>query len=401
MRAGTKILTGILITALILSLSPKNAPAETEKGGCAVTVYFPNWSVYSDSRCRVENLPWDRIDCVNHAFWKVAPRDSGYALVSTDPGADADHFAQYAECLKKYPGKKVLLSVGGWTACGYFSEMALTGESRASFIESCLDTLEKYPFLSGIDIDWEYPGVPRSGGEGDEGCPVLGDDRTNYTLLLKELREALDARFGPGEKLLTVCACAALSTLKMQDYAALHLYVDRVNLMTYDLAGPWDTVTGHQSALYGSNSADAAVGYLRGLGVPAEKIAVGSPLYSHGWKLTAPAADPVGAAAAGLGSGDLTRKKLLPLERSAVPEDTPGWHTGYDEKRGAAWLFNDDPSSPDYLTFYTYESVSSLDAKLEYIRENGLGGLIVWQVHGDAAEEDWPMITRMYRGLHQ
>ena len=400
-----RMISVLLISVLAMTLFPGTAPAETPKGGSGVTVYFPNWNIYSDNRNQAGSLPWDRLDCFNHAFWEVAPRDGGYALVSTDPWADVDpdnpdaHFTQYAECAEKYPDKKILISIGGWTDCGYFSEMALTEESRGSFIRSCLDTLDAYPFLSGLDIDWEYPGIARSGGDGDEGNPVKGDDKTNYTLLLKELREALDEHFGPESRILTVCAGASLSTLAMQDYASLHPYVDRINLMTYDMAGSWDDHTGHHTALYGSGSADAAVKYLQAQGVPAEKIAIGSPLYSHGWRMKNADQKPVGSAADSLDDGDLTWRELLPIEQAAVPEDTPGWHAGYDEKAEAAYLWNDDPSSGDYLAFYTYESARSLDAKLRYINEHSLGGLIVWQVHGDSADTDWPMITQMHDAL--
>ena len=371
-----------------------------------VTVYFPNWNVYSVGKGQVSDLPWDRLDCINHAFWKIEPKDGGYAITSTDPWADTDvynpkaHFPQYAEYAKKYPNTKILLSIGGWTECGYFSEMALTQESRASFIQSCLDTLDSYPFLSGIDIDWEYPGVARSGGPGDEGNPVLGDDKNNYTLLLKELRQALDDRFGTGVKLLTVCASASKSTLLQQDYAALYPFVDRVNLMTYDLAGSWNAYTGHQSPLYGAASADAAVNYLISQDVPAEKIAIGSPLYSHGWKMYRANGNPAGAAAKPLSNGDLLWQELAGIERSIVKDGAPGWHSGYDEKAEAAYLWNDDPNSADYLTFYTYDSARSLEAKLHYIKEHRLGGLIVWQIHGDSADENWPMVALMYRILH-
>ena len=397
----------LLLFLLVCALFQVPAFAD-EKEEAGVTVYFPNWNVYSDSAAQVRNLPWERLDCVNHAFWKVAPKDGGYAAVSTDPWADTDesnpdaHFPQYAECAKQYPGTKILISIGGWTDCGYFSEMALTEESRASFIRSCMDTLEAWPFLSGLDIDWEYPGIARDPeDESDEGCPVLGDDKTNYTLLLKELREALDERFGAGNKILTVCAGASPYTLSMQDYAALYPYVDRINLMTYDMAGPWDDVTGHHTALYGSNSADESVQYLLARGVPAEKIAIGSPLYCRGWKMNGPDGKTVGAAGTGTDGEDLTWRELLPLEQAAVPEGTPGWHKGYDEELEAAWLWNDDPASGDYLTFCSYEDTRSLDAKLDYIIKQRLGGLIVWQVHGDDASADWPMITRMHDALHK
>ena len=132
--------------------------------------------------------------------------------------------------------------------------------------------------------------------------------------------------------------------------------------------------------------------------MPAEKIAIGSPLYSHSWTMTEPAQETVGAAAEP--ADDMNWNELLPLEQSAVPEGTPGWHKGYDRAKEAAWLWNDDPESADYLRFITYESAGSLAAKLAYIKERGLGGLIVWEVHGDSIEGNWPMITQMHQGLH-
>ncbi len=399
-RMNRRILPLLALCLLLCSL-----PLARSLADCRLTVYFPNWNVYSDDGNQVKSLPWNRLDCVNHAFWKIVPVEDGYAIVSTDPWADTDesnpraHFPQYAQYAKKYPGVKILLSIGGWTCSGYFSEMALTPESRASFIQSCLDTLDAYPFFSGLDIDWEYPGAARGGGPGDEGNPVKGDDKANYTLLLTELREALDGHFGPGQKMLTVCAAGTVSTLKKQDYAALFPAVDRINLMTYDLAGSWDAVTGHHTALYGSASADTAVKYLQKQGVPAGKIAIGTPLYSHAWKMKKADGKIVGAAAQGSGDGDKTWRFLQPLEQSAVPEGSPGWHAGYDEKAEAAFLWNDDPASPDYLTYHTYENARSLAAKLNYIRVHSLGGLIVWEVHGDSPDLDWPMITQMAEGL--
>ena len=395
----------LLAAVMFLALCAGCVCAEAAKEEPGVTVYFPNWNIYSDSRNDVNGLPWDRLDCVNHAFWEVVPQDGGFAVASTDSWADTDtdnpaaHFPQYAACAEKYPDKKILISIGGWMDSGHFSEMALTAESRGFFIRSCLETLDAYPFLSGLDIDWEYPGVEREPeDEDDEGNPVVGDDWTNYTLLLKELREALDEHFGQGKKILTVCAGASVGySLCMQDYASLHPYVDRINLMTYDMAGSWEENTGHHTALLGEVSADTAVKYLLELGVPAEKIAIGSPLYSHGWKMNELTQETVGAAAEAI--DDMTWHELLPLEQSAVPEGTPGWHKGYDKTNEAAWLWNDDPDSPDYLKFITYESAESLQAKLDYIKEQGLGGLIVWEVHGDSIDDGWPMITEMNKGL--
>ena len=388
-----RFLARLLLLFILLSfLSGLSLSAQARERG-EVTVYFPSWNIYQDAGCRVERLPWDKIDGIHHAFWKITPTEKGYALVSADPWADTAaenpnaHFPAYAWMHKQYPQVKISLSIGGWTCCGYFSQMASTAAGRASFIASCLDTLEAYPFFSGLDLDWEYPGQARPADKGSEGNPVAGDDWTNYTLLLKELRAGLDSRFGKGKKQLTVCAAGAVALLKKQDYASLFPYVDRVQLMTYDLLGTDPTVIAHHAPVYGPLSADTAVKYLQKQGVPAGKIAIGCPLYGYGWRTEHPEKPLLGQSGAKL--PQKTWKNLRSLENA------PGWHTGYDEEAQAAFLWNGDPASPDYGAVYSYESQRSLKARLNYIRVHGLGGLIVWECGGDDREAGWPMLTQM------
>ena len=120
--------------------------------------------------------------------------ENEYIIQSTDSWADIEngdmaHFSQYEEYSEQYPDVNIMLSIGGWTRCGYFSEMANTEAGRKSFIDSCIETMNTYTWIDGIDVDWEYPGVERAPeSDTDEGCPVVGDDYTNYTLLLKNER---------------------------------------------------------------------------------------------------------------------------------------------------------------------------------------------------------------------
>lgn len=395
-----------LLLALLLGALPLLAtPGEAGETGRA-SLYFANWNVYDAEKGEVRHLPWGKIDRIYHAFWKIIPEETGFSIVSTDSWADTDpknpaaHFAQYAAYSARYPETEILLSIGGWTCSGYFSQMAGSEAGRASFIESCLNVLNRYSFFSGLDLDWEYPGVYRAGGADDQGNPVLGNDTENYTLLLSELRAALDQRFGKGVKRLTVCASASVSTLEKQDYAALHPYVDTINLMTYDMTDASAPQTGHHSPLYGAESADTAVRYLKDQGVPAAKIAIGTPLYSHGWKNIDLNAAPLGASAQGRNYGGTHLwHEIALLEEEAAPEG-PGWHTGYDEAAEAAYLWNDDPLSPYYRSFLSYESSRSLRAKLRYILQEGLGGIIIWQSAGDDALNGWPMTKACYAALH-
>lgn len=123
------------------------------------------------------------------------------------------------------PNLKVLLSVGGWGARG-FSGAAATKETRAVFIQSAQEIVEKYG-LDGIDLDWEYPVNGAWGLVASQPA-----DRDNFTALLKELRAAFGSR-----KLVTIAVGAnAESPKSWVDIKAIAPSLDYINLMTYDMA---------------------------------------------------------------------------------------------------------------------------------------------------------------------
>jgi len=414
-----RALSTILATTMVLGSGTISSFADTEEAEATakkdLIVYFANWSVYNDEVNQVKNLPWDKVTYINHAFWEINPvegKENAYTIDSTDSWADIEngekaHFPQYAEYSKKYPDVNIMISIGGWTRCGYFSEMASTAEGRKSFIDSCIDTMDTYTWVDGIDVDWEYPGVARDPeSDTDEGCPVVGDDFTNYTLLLKEMREAFDEKYGEGNKKITTCSSVNLKTVAAQDVENFAQYVDLINIMSYDMTGSYDPVTGHQTALYSTNddmhSVDKGVKKFLELGVPASKINIGSPLYCHGWGGVTPdeAGNVVGVAGTGEGYvGDMVWNKLKALELKVVEDGELGWHKGYDKAAEAAYLYNDNPNSKFYKNYLTYEDEQSLDAKLKYIADNKLAGVIVWEIAGDRAVDEHPMITRMSKGL--
>ena len=142
-------------------------------GGKEIIVYYPNWKLGSRNG-NVEDIPWENVTMVNHAFWEVFPlsdenetsferRAAGraarteFGIRSTLPENDEIIFAKYREYHELYPDVKILISVGGWSRCGFFSEMAYTEEGRAGFVKACVDLIKENDWISGIDIDWEYP----------------------------------------------------------------------------------------------------------------------------------------------------------------------------------------------------------------------------------------------------
>ena len=78
---------------------------------------------------------------------------------------DEENFATLGSLKSVNPSLKVLVSVGGWTWSGGFSDVALTHQSRTRFIASAVRFVERH-HLDGLDIDWEYPGQVGREGRG-------------------------------------------------------------------------------------------------------------------------------------------------------------------------------------------------------------------------------------------
>jgi chitinase len=76
--------------------------------------------------------------------------------------------------------------------------MASTSSGRAAFIQWCVSFVTKYG-ISGINIDWEYP------GSAGAGCNIhSSSDVTNLLALVTELRSAFDKNFASNKKEITL-----------------------------------------------------------------------------------------------------------------------------------------------------------------------------------------------------
>lgn len=375
-------------------------------------IYFPNWKTGTENG-NVSDIPWDKITMINHAFMKVVPgngdRDTSFArrekglparetfdISSTNENADRMIFEEYRKYHEKYPDVKIMISIGGWCCCGYFSEMAYTEGGRKSFTEACVKLMEQHEWISGIDIDWEYPGGAEwgeRGAEGDynEGCPIWSsssEDAGNFTLLLKAMRESFDARFGKGARLVTACAGAAMSIIGHQNWGDASKYLDYINIMTYDMANEKDGVAGHGSNVEGCR---AAVDYLIKDNVDKAKINIGAPYYGTGFDLVAIPDNHkiIGAPikpVSSISREALTYTFMHNIEKEAVDKDSKGWHYCYDEIAKGAYLYNDDEESDQYLWFISYDSDQVLKDKVDYILNEDIAGIIIWEITQDSSD---------------
>lgn len=378
----------MLLSAIIfLSLHPTLSYAQDDSLPTKRIVgYFAEWNIYLENNYyEVSDIPWDMVTHINYAFAKI---ENGriaiidkWAAIQKPFGDDTwdtpirGHFGQLIKYKEQYPHVKTLISVGGWTESKYFSDVALTEESRNTFADSCVEFIRTYRF-DGVDIDWEYP---VSGGMPEN--IRRPEDKQNFTLLLKCLREKLDAAGAEDGKhyLLTIAAPAGSFNIKNTEPEIYHQYLDFINIMTYDYSGSWENVANHLAPLY-MNPNDPSYPerkekfnvdwtvkeYLR-LGVPEEKINVGVPYYAAGWQEVNGGINGL----FGTSSKPLSSTQFHYIN-SLLKSPDLGFTRYWDEYAMVPYLWN-----PESATFYSYEDEISLKNKCDYVIENNLGGIMI------------------------
>ena len=292
--------------------------------------------------------------------------------------------------------------------------MAKTKENRKIFIDSIIDFLKKYPFIDGIDIDWEYPGENREkdpNDEYDKGCPGGPEDKENFTLLLKEIRQAYDDNNLP-DKMLTIANTGNYEKLQLQEPDKYIEYLDFINVMTYDFHGAFETQTNHHAPIYYNENdptrynkytfcaEDAMKMYVKEYNIPTEKLNVGSPFYSRGWSEVDDSTGKNGlfstATKAYKGSWDSATSPggQIPWFQIKEMENKDGWKKYWDDKAKVPYLYNKDLKS-----MITYEDEKSLKERCNFVIKNNYGGIIVWEITGDDKSKNFPLTTLLWESL--
>lgn len=393
--------------------------------------YFIEWGIYGRNY-RVQNIATSgsaaHLTHINYAFGNVAPDpaapDQQVTCQIGDAWADYQkpwaaeesvdgvavgwdaplrgNFQQLKALKASYPDLKVLIALGGWTWSSHFSNAALTAESRAAFVKSCVDLFIKGDLpagdaggpgaaagvFDGIDIDWEYPGVCGLTCGDEVARP---EDTRNFTLLLQEFRRQLDALGQQHNKhyALTIASSASPNTLAKLELNTIHQYLDFINVMTYDFHGTWEKTTNFNSPLLpshkdptralGLTTAESIRLYVKG-GVPRAKLVVGVPFYGRGWQgvpatnnglyQTSSGATP-GTYEAGMDDYKVLKARL----------ESGSFTRHFDGKTRNAWLYNATTG-----VFWTYDDDKVMQEKAKFVNHEDLGGVMFWELSGDTAD---------------
>ncbi len=345
---------------------PTWEPADTPASNYVIA-YLAGWATLGNFDIMLD-LDASRLTHVNYAFGLIG---EDLKIKMSDPVNDPINFQELDKLKEKYPHLKTTIAVGGWGGSANFSEAAATDEARTIFADSLVDFIVEHGF-DGVDLDWEYP--VSGGGPGTYPNPA---DKENYPLLLKKIREKLDAKGEQDEVHYTLSIAGAANTgfVKNTQLGLTQQYLDYVQIMTYDIHGTWETLADHNAPLYDDNgktwSVDKAVNAYMDAGVPAEKIVMGTPFYGYRYNVTSH--ENNGLRQPFEGSGSATYGRII---RDDYLNN--GYVRYWDEGTQTPYLFNEEKS-----IFITYDDPESMRIKAEYIREKGLGGAMIWEISQD------------------
>ena len=298
---------------------------------------------------------------------------------------DAENFAYLNGLKEDDPSLKVLVSVGGWLWSTNFSDAALTRSSPRNFVQSQMNFLDRYR-LDGLDIDWEYPGMP------GPGHPFRPEDKRNFTRLLKDLHTEFKRRARKTRQrlFLTFAAGASQEYIAHTELSKLRKYVDTVNLMAYDYYVPtMSPLTGHfytNPTDPAHMSADASVQSFEKAGVPAAKILLGVPFYGHAWA-------HVPALNHGLfQSSQPATQGYAPYSVLAGAIGKSGFTRYWDPVSSVPYLYD-----PAKQTFISYEGTESRALKGECVHDHRLGGVMFWDYKSDPSGQ---LLSAVSHALH-
>ncbi|XP_022910902.1 acidic mammalian chitinase-like [Onthophagus taurus] len=350
----------LLGVVFLLSASSVLSETECPTDQKVIACYFSSWAIYREdfATFSIDNIEPDLCTHVIYAF-------SGLSIYGgiemLDPNNDAGGYKKFVALKEKNPCLKTLLAIGGWNQGSRpYSVMVSDSSYRKAFIESVLRLLAVYGF-DGIDIDWEYP-TERGG---------ILDDKTNFGLLLKELKEQLKK----WDLLLTIAVPSSVPVAEhAYDLEAVKSSVDFVFIMGYDITPINSPVTGLISPM---SEISKIVDYWT-LNVPSEKIILGVPAYARTFALENNENFGLNAPTNGTGHAGLYTKEN-------------GFLSYYEtimELKFSEYTVVSVEGEENYYAYYndqwiTYETDQNYEAKAKYAIEKKLGGMMVWSIDTD------------------
>ena len=357
MYCSTAAIKKVLVSFMVMLVVP--ASFAQQKKDLPVIAYYAG--------------PAERLDSFNigqltHIIYSFGHLNGN--LLQIDHAGDSACIRKMVSFKKRYPKLKVILSLGGWSACPGCSDVFSTPKGRNDFAMSVLQ-LSEYFHTDGIDIDWEYPAIP-----GFQGHTYSPNDKPDFTALIQNLRAVL------GNKYEISFAAGGFDDFieKSIEWKKVMAIADRVNVMTYDLVHGNSTVSGHHTPLYSTpqqkQSTDNAVKSLLAKGVPADKIVIGAAFYGRLFLIKSDHVKNNGLYEPTTFDHGFSYPRLADTVSAAN-----GFTRYWDDIAKAPYAYN-----PTRKLLATYDDTVSIRYKTQYVIDKKLGGIMFWQLADDRFE---------------
>ena len=265
-------------------------------------------------------------------------------------------------------GVKVIICIGGWNSESNFMG-ATSLLNLTTFVNNIISFITSRGY-DGVDIDWET---------------LSAVDIVQYTAFITALRTALN---NVSPKLLLTAATAWQPAL----FATLSGMFDQIDLMTYDFSGAWPGwVSWFNSPVFDGGikfpsngnfvpSINDMVALYTAAGVPKSKLGIGIDFYGYVWS------GGNGTPTGGVTAPDQTWT-TAPTVQANVPYYTimqqyyQSSYYRWDSGAQSSYLSIDNPGSTNDK-FISYDDEATCKSKVNYVKSNGLGGAIIWELGG-------------------
>jgi len=342
---------GMVLTALLfMGCAIATGVEKSKPSGQIVLGYYPSWErAFPPSK-----INFKQFTHLCHAFASTDRNGN----VRTGGNLPSRELTTLAHAL----GVKVLISLGGSDSENRFGAMMKNKAAAERFTSGILQLVTDYEY-DGIDIDWEFP--------------MNKEDSANFTWMARRFRDGLDAN---KKGLLLTAAVSGVNWagrwLNEKEIAPLF---DFLNVMTYDMHGPWGTHAGYNSFIdaYAGDREECRDRCMKGQmtywmvrkNFPKEKLLVGIPLYGRGFAVKK-WGDPIQY-------NDKVMHPYVPF-KEVTQLLKEGWKRHWDEQAGVPWL-----SKEGVTELISYDDERSAMLKGGWAAQNGFAGIFFWEISQD------------------
>lgn len=365
--------------------------------------YFPEWGVYdAHNNFTPEKVAYNQISHLNYGFAIVTEE----GVVKThDTWKGPEVMTDIAKRTKQ-AGVVNMISIGGYTnsqlcvmncdqngnGVKAFQAATATPEKVERLANSIVEHMVKWQF-DGVDIDWEYP-------ESEQ-------EAQQFTQLIKSLRAKLDELGKQNDRYyqLSSAVTANHNNIKYLNPAETTPLLDSVNVMTYDYHGAFDPITGHNSPLFSHYhdsdlkfNIDATMReYNLQWNIPKSKLLVGLAWYGRAWG-DVEASEKISGMPGLFNSGSAKvqgqwddkdeytgTNPYRKLKQMALDKQFQRY---WDAQSHVPYLYNASTQE-----FYSYDDAESIKEKVDYIKNEGYGGAIIWDLSGDTDDHELGAIS--------